>query len=343
MYVEPDLALCAVVLAAVVLPAAAGGEASRSDRKLCKRLMTRLLSAGLDRQSGKVKIDRGSGPERLAYFSVPPRSPEASPRPPILLLHGFTAEKEDWLPMVRVLCRSHRVVALDLAGHGDSPDAADGDYGLAAQADRAHRLAAELELGRYHVLAHSMGGGVAIALALAHSDKVLSLGLVAPAAREHPHTDEFHELLDGRNPDKPGDLINPLIVDEHWSHRERARYVANGPRWLRWGCRFHSCLSQPNASRTEVYTEIFRQLTEDGPKPPFTDAELASIRQPTFILWGTDDRVLEPSLDYYQKRLGGAVTTELPGVGHAPIIEAVEETAGRYLEFLKGLGESAKD
>jgi pimeloyl-ACP methyl ester carboxylesterase len=335
----------AVVLGTAVIGAVPVVEPAASAQKCCYRQVTKLFSRGLDLQRGTLHVERGSGWEHLAYFFTDPRAPREARGEPILLLHGFTAEKESWLRMMRPLRENHRVVALDLAGHGASSDASDDDYGLLRQAQRARALAVELGLGRYHVLGHSMGGGVAVALTLEYPDEVLSLGLIAPAAKERPHTEEFCDHLRGESEDKPGLEINPLIIGEDWSHSERVRYVTHGPRWLHLGSHLHSCVSQASPERTETtYPKIFEQLApkpcspERASRPPFSDEELWRINQPTFIRWGTEDRVLEPSLDFYEDHLGGEVDPDdLPGVGHTPIIEAPGKVAKAYLAFLEGL------
>lgn len=327
------LASSLAVLAAVALPAVLLAE---SGQPLCYRALTWLgHRSGLPERQ-KLQTARETGPEELAYFDTAPGASREPSGEPILLLHGFTADKDTWLGMIRRLRKNHRVVALDLAGHGESSDAADGDYRLSAQAERADLLANALGLGELHVLGHSMGGGVAVALALAHPERVISLGLLAPAAKGDPHTEEFMRHLRGEA--RPGPPINPLIVGPNWSGGERVRYVANGPWWLRLGSRLSSCLNQTSPERRKLHSLIFKQLTGEPPRAPFSDEQLARIRQPTFIWWGADDRVLRPAVDFYKRHLGGPVEGDVwPGFGHTLPVEAPAETARAYLAFLEGL------
>lgn len=346
----------ATFLAAVTIPPAALGE---DGQKLCYRTFNRLLYWWLSLKTDTVQI---SSSETLAYFDTGPRRSHDPPRPPILLLHGFTADKESWLLMVRRLRKDHRVVAPDLAGHGDSLDTTSGHYGLADQAERAHQLADKLELGEYHVLGHSMGGGVAVALALKYPAEVRSLGLIAPAIKERPHTEEFRRLELGEDQRKPGEEINPLLVDDNWSHGERARYVTSGPRFLHWVSRhFPSCLSQPSAAHRALYPKIFDELTRPRPKADGSDPDLepgdrpefllrdtgygvlrGRLSQPTLVLWGDEDRVLDRAPDYLEIRTDGEfLPTTLSGVGHSPIIETRKKTANAYLDFLAALEASA--
>jgi pimeloyl-ACP methyl ester carboxylesterase len=84
---------------------------------------------------------------------------------PVLLLHGLFASAANWRDIAAELARSHRVYSVDLRNHGCSPAAADMSYG--AMADDVLRLIEREALDRPAVVGHSMGGKVAMALALA--------------------------------------------------------------------------------------------------------------------------------------------------------------------------------
>lgn len=292
----------------------------------------------------------GSGVGGLAYFDTgAPRSTK-SQGAPILLFHGFTADKESWLGLARRLRRNHRLVAVDLVGHGKSPEAAhdmQGGYGVGRQADRAHQLVERLvpALGSHHVLGHSMGGGVAIKYAVAFPDEILSLGLIAPAAARRPHTAEFHRHMEGEA--RPPSKVNPLIVSKgdaaiEWSGADRVGYVTNGPRRLHALARlFDSHLTEIGLERTELDRDIFQELTDE---PPIADDEFRQIQRPTFILWGADDRVLTPDPCYIMSRMPVGIPVRLQvwgGVGHSPQIEKPRRTAEAYRAFLDGLGSPA--
>lgn len=84
--------------------------------------------------------------------------------PPVLLLHGLFASAAHWGEVAAGLARSHRVLAVDLRNHGASPRCRDMAY--AAMADDVLRLIEREGLQRPAVIGHSMGGNVAMALAL---------------------------------------------------------------------------------------------------------------------------------------------------------------------------------
>lgn len=95
---------------------------------------------------------------------------EAGEGPPLILLHGLFGAGQNWGAMRRALAARHRVLTPDLRNHGSSPRAAAMDYAIMA-ADIAETMDAA-GIARAAVLGHSMGGKVAMALALAHPDRV---------------------------------------------------------------------------------------------------------------------------------------------------------------------------
>ena len=102
--------------------------------------------------------------------------------PPLLILHGLFGSGGNWRGIAKALSGTHRVVSVDLRNHGASPWTDTMAY--ADMADDVTRLMSREGLQRAAVLGHSMGGKVAMALALLHPDLVDRLCLVdiAPVA-----------------------------------------------------------------------------------------------------------------------------------------------------------------
>lgn len=94
--------------------------------------------------------------------------------PPLLLVHGGTLDRRMWEPNMAALTERHRVVRCDLRGYGASPPP-DGPY---SHAGDLCALLAALQIERAAVAGLSLGGGVALELALAHPDVVGALVLV---------------------------------------------------------------------------------------------------------------------------------------------------------------------
>ena len=83
---------------------------------------------------------------------------------PMLFVHGWCSNLRDWEPQARAFSRHHRVVRVDLRGHGAS-DAPRGGYRLRTFASDVEAVARQLGVGRAVLVGHSMGGGVVLELA----------------------------------------------------------------------------------------------------------------------------------------------------------------------------------
>jgi 3-oxoadipate enol-lactonase len=98
-----------------------------------------------------------------------------SGEPAIVLLHGLAGGREVWAGQLEHLRRSHRVVAYDQRGHGESEPAKDGVYSMEAMAEDVERVRTELGLGKIVVVGHSMSGAVLSTYAGKHPDAVAGL------------------------------------------------------------------------------------------------------------------------------------------------------------------------
>ncbi|MDT0322442.1 alpha/beta fold hydrolase [Streptomyces millisiae] len=106
--------------------------------------------------------------------------PAGGQGPPLLLVHGWGGDGEDWAPLLPSLTPHHRVLVPDLPGHGRSPAALARCSPRAAATDLATWLRAS-GVGPVVAVGHSLGGQVVTALAVEHPELVRSLVAVAAA------------------------------------------------------------------------------------------------------------------------------------------------------------------
>lgn len=125
--------------------------------------------------------------------------------PTIVLVHGLGSRDEHWLPVARLLANHHRVVLVDLPGHGASPmpDPFSLDRAIAAL-DLA--LARETARGPCILVGHSVGGLIATGEALAHPDRVRGLVLVETALKPQVVGPDRDSLMAGLDRDYQGVL-----------------------------------------------------------------------------------------------------------------------------------------
>jgi pimeloyl-ACP methyl ester carboxylesterase len=109
---------------------------------------------------------------------------EAGQGPPLVLLHGLFGSARNWGAVQKALAAEYRVVALDLRNHGASPHAH--GMGYATQAEDVAETLAALGIENAALLGHSMGGKVAMMLALMRPDLVERLIVADIAPRPYP-------------------------------------------------------------------------------------------------------------------------------------------------------------
>ena len=104
---------------------------------------------------------------------------------PLLLIHGVGLNADMWAPQIAAFSATHRVIAMDMAGHGQSSlpvsGATLGDY-----VGQARRLLDDLGIAAANVAGHSMGGLVALGLAIAHPQRVKRLAVLNAVYERQP-------------------------------------------------------------------------------------------------------------------------------------------------------------
>ncbi|MFI9822597.1 alpha/beta fold hydrolase [Streptomyces sp. NPDC052013] len=114
----------------------------------------------------------------LTYDDEGPRDPEGVP---LVFIHGWTANRHRWDHQMEHFAAGHRVIRLDLRGHGDSTGI--GARAIADLAGDVMALLDHLEVDRFIPIGHSMGGMIAQTIALTHPERVERMVLVNSISR----------------------------------------------------------------------------------------------------------------------------------------------------------------
>lgn len=244
--------------------------------------------------------------------------------PLVLLVHGFTGSKENWLPMARELAQGHRVLAVDLPGWGDSQRLADADYGPSAQAARLAEFIAALPDRPALVVGHSMGGQIVGLMAARHPALAPRLVLMSAAGVRFEENAFASAVLAGEN---------PFQVTNRAELQRYLDIVFAEPPFVPWPA------SQALVRRRRADV-AFEQSVLDGigrgPEAFALEDELGNIAAPTLLLWCRDDRVIDASAAaVFAAGLRDSRTVLLEGCGHMPMMARPREVADALAGFLR--------
>lgn len=310
------------------------------------------LSAGASRRSIDLAghrwsyLDAGRGKpvrRRSAMFVPDP------PKPVIVLVHGFTGGKENWLPLMRALAPKFHVIAPDLPGWGESERHAGGDYGANTQVERLAAFLRALpritgvedrsakqvgdSLGGQAagtatppvlLVGHSMGGQLAGLLAARHPELVTKLVLMSASGVLFEENAFGLGVLAGEN---------PFAVDSRADLHRYLNIVFAKPPFVPWP--FDEALVRQRR-RDAIFEQAVLDDIGRGPDAFALQAELPAVRAPVLLLWGRDDAVIDPSAAaIFQAGLNDSRSVLLNGCGHMPMMECTAETAAALEEFLR--------
>jgi abhydrolase domain-containing protein 6 len=265
----------------------------------------------------KKEIQISSG--RVVYL-------ESGPGDPLVLLHDLGGNKDAWDGFAQIMAASNHVIAIDLPGFGESARSDSADYGYDAQLKRFDEIVAALHLGRFHLVGHSMGGGIAGLYAGAHPDRVITLGLLAPTGIRTPEKSEY--LLDLEK------LQDPLEIHGYQDFERAMDFLFDIQPDI------PSVVMHGLASEAADNAAFNRRagMTLAKSDIGFLEPVIPTLKMPLFFLWGDADRVIHPSgLDVLKKLAPGASAHLLKACGHIPETERPEDTGHLDHDFLQDL------
>lgn len=244
---------------------------------------------------------------------------------PIVLIHCFTCAIDWWDEMMPLLERRHRVVAMDLLGHGGSEKPTSG-YSIENQADLVAEALDRLGVRNADVVGHSLGGSVAVALAEQSPQLVETLTII-----DEPSTPDQGDLGLGATL-----TLTPLVGEGLW--RVKPDFSVRDGLEVAFA---------PGFDVPDAFVEDVKRMTYsayDGSAGAFDDyldahslAERArETQRPLLVIMGAEEQIIDDPrgvLDAYRQAVPGARTALIEGVGHSPNVEAPEKTASLVLRF----------
>ncbi len=258
--------------------------------------------------------------------------------PPIVLLHGVTLQSSVWAYQFRDLGDRHRMIALDLRGHGSSEPGSAG-MSIAAMADDLADVLEALDLRHATLVGHSMGGMTVLRFARRHADvlaaRVGAIALVASAGGISPPMAGWRRVA----PAVAGLVVaghtalnkagRPIIPAS--SNAERATQVVFGERPDPAAVRKTHQLSR--AMDAHRFVALLPELVGFDERSAFEDLPV-----PCVVVAGARDRVTPPRYaNALHQTLPGSRLVVWPGAGHMLMYERREALA----QLLDQLSEAA--
>jgi pimeloyl-ACP methyl ester carboxylesterase len=244
--------------------------------------------------------------------------------PVVVLLHGLGSRKEDWLPVLEPMAQKFRLLVPDQIGFGRS-DKPLLDYSIQTYVDFLNEFLRQLKVEKASLVGESLGGWIA------------GLYVAEIGGGAHLIPVEKLVLVDaaGLKQDKPIPDLNPsslaamrglmeaVFYDTSWLNEDALRKVFTDKLAAHDGYTVRSLLGNPALGTERL------------------DDRLASIKVPTLVAWGRQDKLLPIGAgERYAAGIAGAKLISFEKCGHVPPIEKTDEFVTVVVAFL-GSGSTA--
>jgi uncharacterized protein (TIGR04551 family) len=254
----------------------------------------------------------------------------------VVLIHGFGASSDSWLPVIPALAVAHRVIAVDLKGFGWT-SRPEGDYSPAAQAKLVWRVLDKLGVVEASLVGHSWGSSVVMSMMVAQPARVPRIALYAA----YVYDDQVPGFFRWAEKSGLGELLFGLFYKERIDERAALAYYderfITEPRVER----VKRDLAKPGTAaaalavaRRHHFGELHRAIarTPFGRNAATADG---SHTKPVLLLWGEQDQVTPIRFAHrLVAELGNAELKTYQRTGHIPMVEAPQSTRD-LVTFLK--------
>ena len=290
-------------------------------RIICVYTMVMMVSCGPGSGEQPVPADDWLIEKDISVYGFNMHYGEMGQGDPVILLHGLWGGRNEWANTIVPLGQDHRVIALDLIGfHGSGkPEAT---YHNALLAQFLTGFIEAMELKNVTLMGHAMGGNTATYTAVHYPHLVERLVLVDGAGYRNPNRDpaappsagmlRMRRIVTGSTVAATHNFLKRRVHDESLVTNAWAEEAFS--MWL-------------NSARA-----ISDMLGEGG---DVTEEEMKSIKVPTLIVWGREDRAFPlRNADRLEADIEGAQKVVFDDTGHLPQMEKPDEFNRVVLEFL---------
>lgn len=238
---------------------------------------------------------------------------------PVILLHAFAVASAIWYPQVPALTAAgYDTICVDQRGHGQS-SAPPGSYTIPQIADDVHQLIVQLKLDRACVVGLSMGGRVAMRLAIDNPQDVAALALVS--AKSEPAREIQAELEDFTQRAEQGEVAS--VVEEWYDERYQQLAVCAPDLNRKLRAEWHQKSGNGFIGAARAIIEM-ESMT----------ARISEIRAPTLAVAGALDTPCHPFVAWYERSIPDCQGVIVPEAAHFVNIEQPERFNDLLVMFL---------
>jgi pimeloyl-ACP methyl ester carboxylesterase len=238
---------------------------------------------------------------------------------PVILIHGINRSIETWLPTLKELSKAHTVYAVDLIGHGRTDKPLEAGYTINDLAQFVNAFMTAAGISRAHVMGHSLGGAVALRLALHYPAVVERLVLVSSGGLGKEVGLVFRL---GSLP-----LLGEILLKPASNPPEAARHLlvydagVITPEMARRDFEIQSLPGNPEAFLKVLRANVNVFGQKEGAYGPHVRG-LGDIRKPTLVIWGREDQIVPVEhADVAAKGLPNVRVHLMEHCGHVPNLE----------------------
>ena len=238
----------------------------------------------------------------------------------VLLLHGFGGDLDNWMFNLDSLAEKHRVLALDLPGHGQSVKT-NVDPSLFGMATFVSKFLDVLSVSSVHVVGHSMGGAIAMQLVSDSPETVKSLGLICSAGLGPDiNSDYLRGFVEAQSQQELKLVLQQLFADESLVNLQLVNDLLNYKR----------------IDGVEATLNALSETLISAGEHTFLTDNIVASGIPVLVIWGKQDRIIPVShAQNYSAAGGSCVEVEIfDSAGHMVQMENAHDVNRSLLNFL---------
>jgi pimeloyl-ACP methyl ester carboxylesterase len=234
---------------------------------------------------------------------------------PVVLIHGYTDNALDWVPLLPYLTKTDRLIVVDIRGHGKSskPECCYTRFDLAYD---IKLLLDALHIPKADIVGHSMGSFIAQTLAEFWPEQVNHVVLISSTAL-------------------------PLQYDAGWIRNLKSTPAADSPQMVAW---FSSptpvnpdILRRQRRDAAAIPLQIWLAVLDQGLQGIELQSTLPRLKAPTLLIWGSADFIMKAAdREALRAALPDAKVMVYEGLGHNPFWEQPAAVGDLINQFLDG-------